>query len=219
MTLNEVFARNDYEADGEDQVIVDTGSNIGVSSPISFRDRPRASSMPMSLYPRISDGCGITCAVSTSRYRLYAAPLGPKPGGLLLASRALAATVAWESTTGESIEVECLAATRSSRALRGKHGTIDIFKADVEGYEEKVLRGIEPGLLRRMRKIFVEWTFTKIPYRDSPLPAIRQRRAILAAQLAPTIRPDGWSRNHPAVSLGLRISHAVNYRFNVCVWR
>jgi len=167
LTLNEVFARNDYEADGKDQVIVDAGSNIGVSVAYFLSRSPSSfvyayEPVPVNI-KRFEDNL----RGFDGRYRLHANAIGTEAGRVTFGVESTGRYGGVGIKTGESIEVECLSCNEVLEALVKKHGTIDIFKADIEGYEEKVLRGIGASLRRRIRKIFVEWTFTENPISDT----------------------------------------------------
>jgi FkbM family methyltransferase len=171
LTLNEIFARNDYKANGEDKVIVDIGSNIGVSTAY-FLSRSLASFVYA--YEPVPTNIGRLRDNLTGfdqRYLLNEIAVGTAAGRVAFGVESTGRYGGVGLATGESIEVECVRCNDIVEALLLEHGQIDIFKADVEGYEERILRGLEPALLRRMRKIFVECTF-----QHNPIPATHHFR-------------------------------------------
>jgi FkbM family methyltransferase len=167
LTLNEVFARNDYEADAKDQIIVDAGSNIGISVAYFLSRSPSSfvyayEPVPANIARLLENLHGFA-----GRYELRESAVGTEAGRVTFGVESTGRYGGVGLDTGETIEVECVSCNEVLEGLMRRHGHIDIFKADIEGYEERVLRGIDAGLRRHMRKIFVEWTFTQNPIPDT----------------------------------------------------
>jgi FkbM family methyltransferase len=157
LTLNEVFCRLDYELAGPARVVVDVGSNIGLSA-LYFLTRP---SRPFCfLYEpdprnaaRLRDNLGdhadrwtlaeAAVAARSGRVRFATEPTGRygRVGGVGVAA---------------SLTVDCVGINEVLEGALTRAGTIDLVKIDTEGLELDTVRAMDPALLRRVRAIVLE---------------------------------------------------------------
>jgi FkbM family methyltransferase len=167
MTLNEVFARNDYEADARDQIVLDAGSNIGISAAYFLSRSPTSLVYAYEPVPENASRLIDNLSTFTGRCILRESAIGTESGRVSFGVESSGRYGGVGLPTGKSIEVDCAGCNEVLEELLKRHGRIDIFKADIEGYEERVLRAIDLSLRSRIRKIYVEWTFSENPIPDS----------------------------------------------------
>jgi FkbM family methyltransferase len=155
-TVNEVFCRQDYGADPHALVVVDIGSNIGISA-LYFLTRNR--SCRCWLYepvPRNVERLRRNLAGYEERYSLHetavAAVDGRSEFGIEESGRYGGIGVA----TGETIEVQCLGINELLEDVLGSVPAVDVLKIDTEGTELELLRAIRPELLESVRAIYLE---------------------------------------------------------------
>ena len=165
LTLNEVFCRLDYELEAPSRVVVDVGSNIGLSA-LYFLTRP---SGPFCyLYepdPRNVARLRDNLAAYDGRYELAVAAVGARAGRVRFATEPTgrygrvggAEGDAEERAPGAAaITVDCLAINDVLEHALARTGTVDLVKIDTEGLELDTVRAMDPALLRRVRAIVVE---------------------------------------------------------------
>ena len=156
-TVNEVFCRQDYAAGPELGVVVDIGSNIGISA-LYFLTRNDASRCY--LYEPVPENlerlrgnlegfegryelAPVAVADQGGRARFGVEPTGRYGGvGLELES---------------SIEVECLGINELLAGVLEREEGIDVLKLDTEGLELPTVEAIRPELLRRIDVVYFEW--------------------------------------------------------------
>lgn len=162
-TINEIFFRGDYAFTGENRVIVDFGSNIGVSC-IYFLSRvPDAVCYGFEPLPQNIERFKANLAAFPGQFELTEAAVGEARGQV---------TFGWEPTgryggigreTGASITVECRDSNEELDRVLSKHGQIDVLKVDIETMEKVVIERIPEALARRIRNVVVEYVFVTNP--------------------------------------------------------
>jgi FkbM family methyltransferase len=163
LTLNEIFFRKDYPVTKSDKVIVDFGSNIGIS--VSYFLSVSEGSfcylfepLPMNVR-RLRENLRIF----EGRYKLECAAVGLSDGESTFGFEETGRYGGIGLNTGSYLTVSCLNAARIVEELIDKHGVIDVLKIDIESLEQEILRAIPTRSLSRINKIFVEQTFTSNP--------------------------------------------------------
>lgn len=163
LTINETFCRQDYRATSEDEVVVDFGSNIGVTAAY-FLTRTRSSYCY--LFEPLSTNVDRLCQNLVSfqeRYSLKEVAVG------LTRERV---DFGWEETgryggvglaTGQVISVDCVDSNEVLSHVLSRHSRIDILKVDIEGLEQAVVQRIPSDIARRIKKIYAEHTFVANP--------------------------------------------------------
>lgn len=176
ITVHEIFCRQDYRSPAPAQIVVDLGSNIGVSalyfltrSPTSFCELYEPD--PNNIAKLVTNLKGYEdrfnlheTAVADSRGVL---PFVREPSGRygsLVAhptSRPQDAALMPEGTqdqsTGERIEVRVEHVNDVLEQALARHGSIDLLKIDTEGAELATVFAIDPALIARTRRIVIEW--------------------------------------------------------------
>lgn len=163
LTINEIFCRMDYLADSSDKVIVDFGSNIGISAAYFLTTSPQSNVYlfePLSLnierlrknLERFKDRCILSeVAVGLTNGEVqFGWEESGRYGGVGMA-------------TGNYISVKCIDSNQVLEEILNKHGCIDLLKIDIETLEKAVTNRIPVELAAKIKKIYVEYTFTANP--------------------------------------------------------
>lgn len=155
-TVNEVFCRQDYGADSAARVVVDVGSNIGISALFFLTRNTSCRCWLFEPVPRNVERLRQNLAGYEERYSLREVAVAEQAGrsefGIEESGRYGGIGVA----TGRSIEVECLGINEILEHVLDSVPAVDVLKIDTEGTELEILRAIRPELLRAVRTIYVE---------------------------------------------------------------
>ncbi len=162
-TINEIFFRGDYQAGGNNKVVVDFGSNIGISA-LYFLSRQAGTYVycyePL---PQNIERLRRNLAPYGGQYELAEIAVGESDGTVRFG---------WEPTgryggvgrdTGRWIDVPCRDSNSILREIVARHGVIDLLKIDIETLEKAVTERIPVDLARQIRSIVVEYPFTANP--------------------------------------------------------
>ncbi|MBJ7339074.1 FkbM family methyltransferase [Mycolicibacterium sp.] len=171
LTINEIFCRQDYKADAGDKVVVDFGSNIGISAAYFLSRGPGVFAYLFEPLPSNVERLRDNLRVFPDQYVLQETAVGPDEGEVQFG---------WEDTgryggvgvaTGKTITVPCVKSRSVLEDVVGRHGRIDVLKADIEGLEGAIVADIPEDLARSIGKIYVEYVFS-----ENPLPATHDFR-------------------------------------------
>jgi FkbM family methyltransferase len=167
LTVNEIFCREDYRAEPEDKIVVDFGSNIGISAAYFLSRGPNVQAYLFEPLPANIERLQTNLAPFRDRYTLEQVAVGPAEGEV---------EFGWEETgryggvgaaTGQTITVKSRNSTTVLEEVIARHGQIDVLKVDIEGLEAAVIAGIPEALARHIRKIYVEHAFDDNPLADT----------------------------------------------------
>jgi FkbM family methyltransferase len=163
LTVNEIFCRQDYPADAADRVVVDFGSNIGLSAawfltrgaetftylfeplPVNVKRLERN----LSRFDGRFAVAQIAVGVENASVELGVEPTG-RYGGIGL-------------RTGQSMSVACRDANEVLRQILMTHGRIDVLKIDIETMERQLVERLPADVRQRIDKIYVEYWFLANP--------------------------------------------------------
>lgn len=157
LTVNEIFFRRDYQAEESLRHVVDVGSNIGISA-LYFLTRNAQSTCD--LYE--PDERNITKLKKTlagyeNRYTLHPVAVSDYSGQVRFGREQTGRYGGIYFEAGEFIEVRCEHINQVlQRAIDAGH-RIDILKADIEGAELQVARGIDPDYYPHISRMYLEW--------------------------------------------------------------
>jgi len=165
ITIIECFGKLDYRASDDVSVVVDFGSNIGISA-LYFLTRN--SNVKVLLYePVLSNVERLKENLNgfEKRYELSKCAVGVEEGqfdfscegtgrygGLIKRGAAQFS----ELSPDRVILVKVLSANRILNTVLDKYKSIDILKIDVEGYENKILKHLNTEVLCHIKRIYVE---------------------------------------------------------------
>jgi FkbM family methyltransferase len=163
LTINEIFCRMDYGLDPRARIVVDFGSNIGLSA-LYFLTHALSSFVycfePLALN---CERLNQTLANYPDRYCLSATAIATSAGKASFGCEPTGRYGGVGRAYPEKIEVNCLCAREVIAGLLGTHGKIDILKIDIEGLEEEVLLSLTTNQLEQIENIFVEADFNLNP--------------------------------------------------------
>jgi FkbM family methyltransferase len=159
ITVHEIFCRRDYWFPGSQQVVVDVGSNIGISALYFLTRSPAAYCYLYEPDPSNIGKLQANLAPFRGRFTLYETAVADREGVLPFICEPTGRYGRLDpSVQGDddrvTVEVEHIN-TVLERAL-SRTGTIDLLKIDTEGAELATLRAIDSRLLDRIRHIVIE---------------------------------------------------------------
>lgn len=156
VTVTEIFCREDYPFPPRSKVVVDIGSNIGISA-LYFLTRG-SDSFVYCFEPNPLNVARLRYNLSAfaDRYQLSEHAIGPFDGivefGVEQTGRYGGIGIVGEQT----IEIRCQHINDVLSEIIGTHGGIDLLKLDIEGLEVDTARALERGLLRQVRSVCLE---------------------------------------------------------------
>lgn len=163
LTVNEIFCRTDYLANASDKVVVDFGSNIGISAAYFLSRGADTFTYLYEPLPANIARLQHNLRRFEGRYALDEVAVGTEEGE---------AQFGWEPTgryggvgllTGNYINVQCRSTREILEDVVGRHGRINILKVDIETMEEAVIGDIPAALACHIDKVYVEYNFDQNP--------------------------------------------------------
>jgi len=156
-TLVEIFCRLDYRAPASAEVVVDIGSNIGLSALYFLTRNDRCRCRLYEPDPRNVERLRTNLEAFTERWELDEAAVGPTSGRVRFGREPSGRYGAVGAETGDVIEVECLDVNDVLQQALAETPEIDVLKLDTEGLEEATVEAIRPELLARIELVYFEW--------------------------------------------------------------
>jgi FkbM family methyltransferase len=160
LTVNEVFARNDY-GDGEDiEIVVDFGSNIGISALYFLTRRTTSRVYCFEPDPRNADRLRHGLSGFEDRYTLSVAAVAVE-GGRASFMREETGRYGHLLQVGNGpdtnlLQVDVLAAATALNEVIGREGRIDLLKIDTEGNEEAIVAAIPQETMAKIGHVYFE---------------------------------------------------------------
>ena len=156
LTVNEIFCRVDYVADEKVNVVVDVGSNIGISA-LYFLTRNRTSRCYLfEPDPRNIEKLRLNLTRFGPRYSLRREAVSNESGMVRFGIETSGRYGGIEVDTGEYVEVPCLDVNEVLQEILATEEIIDILKIDTEGLEVRTVKHIRVDFLKRIRRIYIE---------------------------------------------------------------
>ena len=163
-TINEIFFRNDYPVTGRERVVVDFGSNIGISALWFLSSAPGAFAYLYEPVPQNIERLRANLVPFEGRFALAEVAVGLEAGEVAFGVEESGRYGGIGRRTGQTITVACVDSNAVLAEIIERHGGIDILKIDIETLEEAVTARIPDALARRIAAIYVEY-----PFRTNPL--------------------------------------------------
>jgi FkbM family methyltransferase len=180
-TLNEVFCRLDYELPDRADVVVDIGSNIGLSALYFLTRSPAVRCHLFEPDPRNVERLFINLADFKDRFKLTQCAVGDMTGMVPFMREPTGRYGGIGLEGPERIEVQCRHIDDVLREVIEKEGHIDMLKIDTEGMENRTVAAIPPELLASIAVICFE---TSSPFNPAP-DRLRLHYATETARLEP----------------------------------
>jgi FkbM family methyltransferase len=156
LTVNEIFFRLDYGSDTKAKVVIDIGSNIGISA-LYFLSRNNDARVY--LYEPVPDNLiklknnlrAFTDRIVINEKAVFVES-GVRQFGVEATGRFGGLSRQFDNYT----QVDCISINEVIESVISQEGFIDILKIDIEGDEIEVVKAIDRKYLDRIKKIFLE---------------------------------------------------------------
>ena len=156
LTVNEIFCREDYPAGPETRVVVDLGSNIGVSALYFLTRNNTGHCYLFEPVPANVERLRHNLVAYAGRYELSTDAVGDSSGEVEFGVEDTGRYGGIGLATGQTIRVRCRHVNEVLGEILEREGAIDILKIDTEGVEEATVRAIAPEHLRRIKAVYAE---------------------------------------------------------------
>ena len=156
ITVNEVFCREDYRVGDEAEVVVDVGSNIGISALYFLTRSERARAWLYEPVPRNVERLRENLSGFEGRWRLDEAAVADRDGDETFSIEPTGRYGGLAADAAESITVRVRHIDEVLGEVLEAEGRIDVLKLDTEGVEARTLAAASPALLARVGVIFAE---------------------------------------------------------------
>jgi FkbM family methyltransferase len=155
-TVVEIFCREDYRAPASTRVVVDLGSNIGISALYFLTRNPASRCHLYEPDPRNVARLRENLGPYSNRWQLHEAAVGPNGGMVAFGRESTGRYGAVGADTSDSIDVLCLEINGVLEEVLANEPEIDLLKIDTEGLEEPTVAAIRPEILDRIATIYFE---------------------------------------------------------------
>jgi FkbM family methyltransferase len=156
VTMNEVFCREDYRAGPGREVVVDIGSNIGISALYFLTRAPSTRCLLYEPVPRNVERLRLNLAGFEGRYEVEQVAVADIAGSFPFATEPAGRYGGLDRREGERITVRVRHVNDVLEQALACEGSIDVLKLDTEGAEERTLRAIRADLLGSIGTIYLE---------------------------------------------------------------
>jgi FkbM family methyltransferase len=163
MTIVEIFCRDDYPMQGDEKTVVDFGSNIGISTVWWLSQAPSAFVHLFEPVPRNIERLKDNLRPFEGRFELNPVAVGPRGGPVEFGVEDSGRYGGVGRATGQTIKVTCVDSNEALAAVIARRGDIDVLKIDIETLEREVTERIPVEIARRIKRIYVEFTFETNP--------------------------------------------------------
>jgi FkbM family methyltransferase len=154
-TVQEIFGLEGYFA-ARDEVIVDFGSNIGISAAYFLSRNAKAK---VYCFEPLPENYAKLCAnlrPFAGRFEVKQCAVTDKDGTISFFTESTGRLSGLDCTSGDWREFQCVSAADTLRQIAETHGRIDLLKVDIEGSEMLFMQKLPSEILRRIERIYVE---------------------------------------------------------------
>jgi FkbM family methyltransferase len=165
ITVSEVFCRGDYRLPAGARVVVDIGSNIGISA-LYFLTR--SATLRVHLYepdPRNAARLRANLEAFAGRWTLHEEAVADRGGVVSFGREDTGRYGGIGVAAAEQIKVRCRHVNDVLGPVLASHGRIDLLKIDTEGLENRTVAAIDEALVRDIGEIVFE---TRTPLNPWP---------------------------------------------------
>jgi FkbM family methyltransferase len=158
LTVNEIFCRLDYAAPRDVGVVVDVGSNIGISA-LYFLSRNRTVRCHLfEPVPQNVERLRHNLAPFAGRWTLAESAVWDRDGTVEFGVEPTGRYGGIGVVAPGRVEVPCVSIDTALEQVLEREDRIDILKLDTEGAEIDTVAAIRPDLLDRIHTIYFETT-------------------------------------------------------------
>jgi FkbM family methyltransferase len=176
-TVNEVFCRLDYRLPPGATVVVDIGSNIGISALYFLTRSPDVRCYLFEPDPRNVERLAVNIASFDDRCELATCAVGDLAGTVAFGREPTGRYGGIGVMGTERIEVSCRHIDEVLRSVLDVEGRVDMLKIDTEGVENRTVAALNSELLEHVGVICFE---TTAPFNPAP----QRLRLSYAAEVA-----------------------------------
>ena len=173
LTVNEVFCRHDYQTFESDRIIVDFGSNIGISAAYFLTSAPRSICYLFEPFGLNIERLKRNLQSFQGRYILQEVAVGEQDGEVEFGWEASGRYGGVGQKTGRYVTVSSRDSNLILQDVIARHGKIDILKIDIETLERQVTERIPVHIARRIDRIYVEYQFKTNPLESTHASSLR----------------------------------------------
>jgi FkbM family methyltransferase len=160
LTVNEIFARQDYGDGAGINIVVDFGSNIGISALFFLTRRTTSRVYCFEPDPRNADRLRHNLSGFEDRYVIAEAAVAVE-GGRATFMREDTGRYGHLLNVGDGpdtnpLEVDVIAAVAALDEVIEREGSVDLLKIDTEGNEEAIVAAIPHDTMARIRHVYYE---------------------------------------------------------------
>jgi FkbM family methyltransferase len=155
-TLNEIFCRLDYRIDNSPKVIVDIGSNVGLSALYFLTRHPQTRCYLFEPVPDNVRRLEQNLAAFQDRYILDSNAVADADGTVEFGVEPTGQYGGIGVQTGRSIQVRCRSINAVLDDVLRRESKIDLVKIDTEGAEERTILSVDPRYLDRIGAFYAE---------------------------------------------------------------
>jgi FkbM family methyltransferase len=161
ITVHEIFCRRDYWFGVPPKVVVDVGSNIGISALYFLTRSPEAYCDLYEPDPRNIDKLRSNLEPFSGRFTLHQTAIADREGALPFSREPTGRYGSldpepWVRTKADVVTVKVEHINTALERALSRAGTIDLLKIDTEGSELATVQAIDSGLRQRIRHIVIE---------------------------------------------------------------
>jgi FkbM family methyltransferase len=162
-TIHEIFFARDYSTDGSAKIIVDFGSNIGISAAYFLSRNLDAKIYLFEPVPINIERLHANLRQFAGRFILEEVAVGDNAGTVRFGVEPTGRYGGIGLQTGDYIDVVCKDSNHILQNIVDEHRRIDLLKIDVETMEERIVNNLDQGLASRIEVIIVEYIFDENP--------------------------------------------------------
>jgi len=156
LTINEIFTWKCYANERSAKIVVDFGSNIGISVLYFICLNPESF---VYAYEPLATNCiklRKNLSAFSSRYNLIEAAVCTYHGQVDFAVESTGRYSGIGLKHSNIEKVACVDARQVIKDVVSEHGKIDILKVDIEGAERDIFQQMDPEVLSNVEKIYIE---------------------------------------------------------------
>ncbi len=172
LTANEIFCREDYPASGDIKVVVDIGSNIGLSALFFLTRSADTRCYLFEPVPANLVKLEMNLKEYGSRIQINKVAVADKAGTFDFGVEESGRFGGLLVDSGKKIKVECRQVNDILEEILGKEDAIDVLKIDTEGSEVSTIRAIREPFLDKIKRIYFE---SDLEFRSKPTPLWESR--------------------------------------------
>ena len=166
-TIHEIFLVEDYRIGLSNSVIVDFGSNIGISAAYFLSRNRESFAYLFEPVPKNIERLRKNLRRFEGRYHLEDIAVGLQDGTVSFGIEETGRYGGVNLDTGKSINVAARDSNEILTDIIAKHGRIDVLKIDVETMENALIEHLTPEIASRINLLFVEARFETPPLASS----------------------------------------------------